>query len=335
MDERRTLRVSEAVREELTEIVRDLVPPDTRIVFECRDPLTTMMVGSAPGSKHWELEARALAASDGCILVSKALQSYLERSHQVSLENVSLIVPHGFSAEYVAPPESKLSTEDGRTHIALVGTAEADPREGRYYVEIIRRLVSLGLVVHSHFHDLPPGSRNPYKELARELADYHHHPVLPFMGGQELSRSMSRYDLMGVFHELDAPEGNEAGTLAVCMPTKAVCGWLYGGLPVVCWPHYRGLVELIEEFGIGFVLADWEDLVRISRDREAIVRATSACLAYRVRFTNEWNVPRVEEFFARLRSLPSRPASISKIVSRPESSWSRSWTRLRSLISIR
>lgn len=111
-----------------------------------------------------------------------------------------------------------------------------------------------------------------------------------------LSELVSRYDLMGVFHELEAQHRNEAAILAVCLPTKAVCGWLHGGIPTVCFPHYRGVVEWVDVLGIGFVIEDWDDLARIATDRPAIAAATERCLAVRDRFTAEHNAARIREF---------------------------------------
>ena len=105
---------------------------------------------------------------------------------------------------------------------------------------------------------------------------------------------------MGVFHELGAEHHNESATLAVCLPTKAVCGWLHGGIPVVCFPHYLGVVERIDEFGIGFVIDTWDDLGRIGADRAAIEAATRRCLECRLEFTTERAVDRIAEFVAPL-----------------------------------
>jgi hypothetical protein len=281
--------------EELVVTVRELVGDAVPVVFECRDPRTTL-TGAGPGDEAWVLERDALQAAEAHILVSRALRSYLERSHGLALQPTSLIVPQGFARRNVGPPSPKLSAEDGRVHIALVGTADEHPDEGRWYGEIIRTLVAQGLVVHSHFFELEGRSLEPYRELDRELADYHHHPTVRHRDGTKLSALTSRYDLMGVFHELDAPRHNESATLAVCMPTKAVSGWLHGGMPVVCLPHYGGIVEWIEELEIGFVVPDIASVGRIAADRAAIEAATRRCLACRDQFTYERSAERVRAF---------------------------------------
>jgi Glycosyl transferase 4-like domain len=283
--------------DDLTLIARDLVGEGVPIVYECRDPQTTLS-RAAPGSEIWARERDAIVASDAQIFVSRALRSYLERSHSLELGESSLVVPASFARHTIAPPSPKLSARDGRVHIALVGTADDAPDHGRWYVEIIRRLVSLGLVVHSHFHDLKAYglSLEPYLALASELDDYHFHPTVSHRQGTALSELISRYDLMGVFHELGATHHNESPTLAVCMPTKSVCGWLHGGVPVVCFPHYGGVVEWIDALGVGFVIERWEDLRRIAFDRAAIAAATARCLACRDRFTTEHNAARIREF---------------------------------------
>ena len=175
--------------EDLTVIVRELVGDSVPIVFECRDPLTTL-TGASPGDGHWTLERKALLAGDRQILISKAERAYYERAHGIDLADSSLVIPYAFPGGTIAPPSPKLSAMDARTHIAVVGTADDQPDHGRWYVTIIRRLVSLGFVVHSHFWDLEEFgvSLGPYRELARELDDYHFHPTVPYLETDQLSR---------------------------------------------------------------------------------------------------------------------------------------------------
>jgi hypothetical protein len=286
--------------EDITIWARELVGPDVPIVFECRDPITTL-VGATPGDGYFELERRALEASNRHIFISEAMREYYERAHDLDLAD-ALIIPYAFPGFTIAPPQPKLSAADGRTHIALVGTADDQPDHGRWYGDIIRRLVAQGLVVHSHFHDLEEFgiSLGPYRALSEELDDYHCHPTVPHRPGTELSQLISRYDVMGVFHELSAAAHNESATLAVCMPTKSVCAWLHGGIPVVCFPHYRGVIERIEEFDIGFVVDDIEDVGRVTADRAALAAAGERALACRHEFTTERTAERIRDFVAPL-----------------------------------
>lgn len=293
------------LHEKLTRLLRGLVDPELPLVWECRDPITTL-TNASPDSGTWRLEAEAISSADAHILVSDALRNYLERSHGVDL-GAALIVPHAFGARFAGPPSAKLSASDGRTHLALVGTAEETVGTGRYYGDIIRRLVGLGFVVHSHFHE-GGDSLAPYSRLADELDDYHHHATVSFRDGQRLSEITSRYDLMGVFHELGAPSHNESATLAVCVPSKAVSGWLHGAIPIVTFPHYRGLVELIEQLDIGFVVDDWAALGDLARDRVAIARATAACNEHRLMFSHEHQAQRVRAFYDKL--LESHPVAV-------------------------
>ena len=208
-------------------------------------------------------------------------------------------MPHGFAERTVGPPAPKLSAIDGRLHLALVGSAVARADDGRYYVGIIRRLCAQGIVVHSHFHPDPEADAI-YTALAEELPDYHAHPKLNHREDTILSRALSVYDLMGVFHELEAPGRNEFRTLSVCMPTKAVCGWLLGGIPVVCNSRYRGVVEWIEAWGIGFVVDSIEEVGTLKNRREDIRRATRATLEQRHRFTHETQAARLHQYYRSL-----------------------------------
>lgn len=290
--------------EEITLMVRRVVGQNAIVIHHCSDPATTLfrMQNVQPGHKLASLEKEALEASNGQIFVTNTMRTYLEQTHDLDLSKTSIIVPHARSEHTVCPPSRKLSTDDGRIHIALVGVVVSDSNHSRYYINIIRRLVSYGFVVHSHFHEGKHLSNQPYRDLAEELIDYHYHPTIPNRVGTELSQTISLYDLMGVFHELEATKGNESTVLETCMPSKAVCGWVNGGIPVVCFAQYRGVAEFIQEFGMGFLVQRWEDLEAIAADKGAIDRATEACLRERYRFTHEWHAPRVIAFFEQLIS---------------------------------
>lgn len=281
--------------EHLVLLVRELAEKRTLILFECRDPLTTL-VNADSKSTYWHLEGVALRLSDAQIFVSAALRNYYESLHGLDLTETSMLVPQAFAQKSAGSLSRKLSLDDGKIHLALVGTADPRPDQGRWYGDIIRRLVGTGFVVHTHFHELPGLSLNPYRELARELEDYHFHPTASFLDGTVLSEIISRYDLMGVFYELDAPHHNESATLAVCMPAKAASGWFHGAIPVVCFPHHRGLCEWINELGIGFVIDDWGDLRWLRDNPAAIARTTQRCIAVRDTFSNEWNATRIQKF---------------------------------------
>ena len=264
------------------------------IVYECRDPLTLLHRAPDGPSEKLVLERRALQESDCQLFVSGRMRAYFERLHGMELTATSMFIPHGFALSTGAPPQPKLSTNDGETHLALIGTASNRPGHSRYYVEIIDGLTELGFVVHSHFFELGRRANNVYRELAKRNRRYLYHPTISPRGDRNLSRQISRYDLMGVFHDLAATEHSERDLLTVSMPMKAASGWFHGGIPVVCFPHYGGVVEQIEAHGIGFVPEDWDALGRLVGDRQAISAATDRTLAVRPLFSNEWNARRIE-----------------------------------------
>jgi hypothetical protein len=302
--------------EALVPIAREVVGDRAAVIVEIRDPLT-MLTKVPPGHPLWELERAALRAADGHVFVTREVRGYLERAHDLDLEPSSLIVPHAFAGHTMGPPAPKLSERDGRVHLALVGTAGLVPGVGRWYGDIIRRLVAQGLVVHSRFHHPEDAVAEPYLRLAAELPDYRAEPPLVFRVGTQLSEATSRYDLMGVFHELEAQRHNEALVLTAVLPTKAVSGWFHGGIPVVCTAHYRGIVELIEEHGIGFVVDSPDDVGRVAADRDAIGRATARCLALRGWFSQERQAARLVRFYdslagSRRGSGGGRPPAVAR-----------------------
>lgn len=283
-------------QDELTVLARMLVPPGTAIVHECRDPSTTVLRAKR-GTRIWNLEAAALAAADGCIFVSRAERDYLEYTHRIVLGPKSLLAPHAYPRSGAGPLRSKLSEEDGRVHIALLGSVDVAPDHGRWYGDIICRLVGAGFVVHSHFYELPDRPLDAYRALAAELPDFRFHPTISFQDGTKLSDAISRYDLMGVFYELDASFENASTTHEICMPAKAPCGWLYGALPAVTFARCRGLMEWIEDLGIGFGVRNWKDVAALARDREKIRSVTARCIEVRDMFSNEFQAERIAEFY--------------------------------------
>lgn len=280
--------------EQLTLLARAVADSGVQIIYECRDPLTTLLGHrvTSPGPQPVDLERDALRCADAHIFVSNAVRTYLENLHRLDL-STSLIVPQGLSERTMAAPSPKRSARDGRVHVVLVGTASADVASGRCYTSLIRRLVAMGLVVHSHFFDFETGANDVYRLLDRELADYHYHDALPDRHGTELGRALSSYDLMCIAYF----EGVITdATLAVVMPSKAAAAWVHG-LPVVTPREYRGVVEWIDDLGIGFVVDSFDDLEAIRRDRAAIERATEACLRHRASFTHEASARRVAELY--------------------------------------
>jgi hypothetical protein len=274
--------------------------PHAVIVYECRDPLTTLHRAPGTAGERLALERNALAASRGQLFVSEALRQYLESLHGRSLAGSSMLVPHGFALRTMGRPARKLSASDGETHIALVGTASGLPGHSHYYVDTIDWLTEIGFVVHSHFFETDDAVRAAYRDLAERNPRYQRHPTVSFRSGKRLSKLISRYDLMGVFYNLDASRHNATDVLSVCMPTRAASGWFHGGIPVVCSPHYRSLVELIDRHEIGFAYHNTDELARLVSDRDAIVAATARTLSIRPRFSHEYAAARIEPFFASL-----------------------------------
>jgi hypothetical protein len=283
--------------ERLAVMARELAGDDATVVFECRDPITTMTPGG-PGSTYWEQEREALAAADRHILVSRAQREHYENAHGISLDETSLIIPQPFARDTVAPPSPKLSDADGRTHLTLMGTAVGDPGHLRWYVDVIRRLVGLDIVVHSHFFEMDGISLDPYRELADELPDYHFHGWVRHRDGTKMSKLLSRYDLGGVFHEWRNASEQDFATLAVCLPTKAVASWLHAGMPTVSFGKYRGVAERVEDHGIGFLARSWDEVGEAAADRSAIEAATRRALDVRETFTCEHNAERISRFVA-------------------------------------
>ena len=282
--------------EQLTVLARE-VAPHTRIVFECRDPLTTLLgpTVDAPGAQPVDLERAALETADAHVFVNRSVRDYLAELHDLDL-NDAAIVPHAVPARTLAPPSPKLAA-GGRPHVALLGTASADPATGRCYLALIRDLVDRGLVVHSHFLEPQPGANNAYRELAHALDGYVEHGEVSASSGTAFSRALSRYDLVVIAYGSGVIS---AATLGIVMPMKAAAAWAQGAIPVVTPSAYRGVVEWVDAYGLGFVADSLDDLVTVAHDRAALARAGAACLAHRQEFTHETGAETVAALYQRL-----------------------------------
>ncbi len=282
--------------EALMPLLRNEIDPGCRLVMECRDPITALR----PQESGWlEVERKALASVDGLIVVSRATAEYYQWRHEMKLAPW-LVVPHAFARRTMGRRVvDRLSEGDGRVHLALVGTASADPQHSRYYANVIEQLTEAGVVVHSHFHDGPESDF--YARLAKTNHDYFAHPTVPFREETLLSDLMARYDLTGVFHQLNAKGKNEGAILRMCLPTKAVSGWFHGGIPLVCFPHYGGILEYLLPKGLGFVVDELSEVARIPRAEIEQVRQRT----HRARefFSHEVHAARVIEFYRRLLEL--------------------------------
>jgi hypothetical protein len=286
--------------EHLVTLARELVGSRARVVYECRDPLTALLPARSPnrGPHPANLERDALAASDAQIFVSHAVRAYLEDRHGLDLTATSMIVPQGLAARTMAEPSPKLSAGDGKVHLALVGTVSSVPGDDRHYLPLIRLLVDLGVEVHSHFHQRRPGANDAYRRLAAEISGYSYQPALSDRRGTELSRTLSRYDLLGAFYGEHAPA--TAPIYRLVMPAKTASAWVHGAIPLVCPRSFGGTAEWIEALGIGFLIDSYADLRQVVDDREAISAATRACLVARNTFTHEASALRIACFYERL-----------------------------------
>ena len=212
-------------------MVRELVGDVPRWSSRCRDPLTTL-TGAQPGSPEWDVEAAALRASDAQMLLSRG---HARVSRARATTSISGNVDH--RAAHVRPTTTSLrpwrSSRRATAGCTSRSSARRDDQPGaRPLVRGHHPPARLpGLVVHRHFFDLEEfGSRSsPTDELAEELDDYHAHPTVPYRWGTRLSDLTRSYDLMGVFHELEAAAPQRVGHARRLAPTKAVSGWLHGG----------------------------------------------------------------------------------------------------------
>ena len=244
--------------DDLTLMVRELVDQTVTVVYECRDPQTTLS-GQSPGriagtssGRRWRQATRRSSSARRCARISSAPTAS-------SCARLRLIVQNGFARHTIAAPSPKLSAGDGRVHIALVGTADDQPDHGRWYVDIIRRLVSAGLVVHSHFFE-PPSSI--WATLPRAISRIwpENSTTTTFIRRCPTARDGAVGAGLALRPDGRLPRAGGRGITtspppspSACRPRRSAAGCTEASRSSA-YPIYRGLVEHIEAHDIGFVI---------------------------------------------------------------------------------
>ena len=93
----------------------------------------------------------------------------------------------------------------------------------------------------------------------------------PYVGDPDPRRrrytsTLGQLDFNLVAHVLGRPK-DDGRMLRVCNPTKATSPLVLADLPVLCLPHYGGVVDIIDEYGCGYVYRGWRDLDALLNDR--------------------------------------------------------------------
>lgn len=232
------------------------------LIYETRDPT---------GIHRPELPERdALRASDGYIFATRAIVDDLFARHLWEPEPHLIIRQSELYADRDAYPR-KLSDSDGRTHVALMGTFSEDLDSGRHYAAYIDAFLSATRNTVLHVF---PHRRVSYLDAAASAHGGRlvvHWDDRPYVGNPNPQRrnytsTVGQLDFNLVAHVLGRPR-DEARMLRVCNPTKATSPLVLADLPVLCLSHYRGVVDIIDEYGCGYVYRGWRDLEALLNDR--------------------------------------------------------------------
>lgn len=97
------------------------------------------------------------------------------------------------------------------------------------------------------------------------------------------------------------------------MPTKAVCAWLLGGIPIVCSDRYHGLSEWIDGYGMGFSVSDLAQVGALALRKRDIRRATRVCLEHRHLLTHETQAMRLYAYYMMIHSGHEREETVDSI----------------------
>jgi hypothetical protein len=282
----------------LTLVVRDVLDElrhPAVLVYETRDP---------SGIGRPELpEKEALRAADGYIFATRAIVDDLFARYLWEPQP-HIIIRHSelYAHRDGYPP--KLSGRDGRAHVALMGTFSEDRDSGRHYAAYIDAFLSStrNTVLHAF-----PHLRVSYLEAGASTHGGRlvvHWEDRPYVGNPNPRRrhytsTIGQLDFTLVAHVLGRPR-DEGEILRVCNPTKATSPLVLADLPVLCLPHYRGVVDIIEEYGCGYVYRGWRDLDELLNDRARWPTLIAGAQRAATALCHESQAERVLDFYRRL-----------------------------------
>ncbi len=280
------------VREVLGELGHPAV-----LVYETRDP-SSIHRRDLP-------ENEALHASDGYIFATRAIVDHLFARHLWEPEPHIIIRQSELYADRDAYP-AKLSDSDGRTHVGLMGTFAEELDSGRHYATYIDAFLSStrNTVLHVFPHRIVS-----YLDACASTHDGRlvvHWEDRPYVGNPDPRRrhytsTIGQLDFNLVAHVLGRPK-DEGKMLRVCNPTKATSPLVLADLPVLCLPHYRGVVDIIEEYGCGYVYRGWRDLDALLNDRARWPPLIAAARRAATALCHESQAERILAFYGALHA---------------------------------
>lgn len=280
------------VREVLDELRHPAV-----LVYETRDP---------SGIHRPQLpEKAALLASDGFIFATRAIVDDLFARHLWEPRPHIVIRQSELYADRDAYPV-KLSGADGRAHVALMGSFSEELDSGRHYAAYIDAFLSstrntvLHVFPHRRVSYLDAGASTHAGRLVVHWDDR------PYVGNPNPRRrgytsTIGQLDFNLVAHVLGRPR-DEAKMLRVCNPTKATSPLVLADLPVLCLPHYGGVVDIIEEYGCGYVYRSWRDLDELLNDRARWPALIAGAQRAATALCHEAQAERIVDFYRALHA---------------------------------
>jgi len=284
----------------LTLVVRDVLDElrhPAELIYETRDP---------SGIHRPELpEREALRACDGYIFATRAIVDDLFARHLWEPRPHIIIRQSELYADRDAYP-AKLSDRDGRTHVGLMGTFSEEPDSGRHYAAYIDAFLSSTRNTVLHVF---PHRRASYLDSGMDRHGDRlvvHGDDRPYVGNPDPSRRnytsiVGQLDFNLVAHVLGRPK-DEARMLRVCNPTKATSPLVLADLPVLCLPHYGGVVDIVEEYGCGYVYRGWRDLDQLLNDRARWPTLIAAARRAARALCHEAQAERIIAFYRALRA---------------------------------
>ncbi|MGB7923482.1 MAG: hypothetical protein WCF57_09575 [Pyrinomonadaceae bacterium] len=245
-------------------------------------------------------ERRALLETDGQVYINEQSFEYFRKAYAVPSWSAHIMDADMISERYMLNNfASKLSIEDGEPHLLVAGGMSMlndrfDVRD--LCVEMNRHRVHVhlyGYMLGEDLKSLPIIHHQPtqraYERLALALPYVHLHE---YIGPDQFSAVWSRYDA-GFMHSKSDSNKHLSQFEQMNLPCR-YSAYLAAGLPLVVLAEgQEAMRTLIEQYGIGIVFSDYDDLAEQLYDAERIATLGSVVSTNRNKFSFDSNADRL------------------------------------------
>lgn len=259
-------------------MARDRACPDTPLVFDAHDLESQRESGEVDQD-----ETPAIHAADAIIVPSRAYKEGVERIYNLPGTPVEVIYSFCSKRDFIDDPLPRVNgvVYEGATVCELKNFTRQTPGYKHYrdYVSLTKQFTFYEIPFH--LYGVRSEFKLPYLAAGAVVHDVYSYPVM--------MRQLSRYDWGLCGHIEDHPQWQKA------MPNK-LFEYLAAGIPVLSI-NAKEVGELIEEYEIGMVAENMNELAAMARNKQYRAAKVDNVHKHRGKFTMECQTDKIEALY--------------------------------------